>query len=115
MKFWIATAALAAAAMPASTSAGNFTVNASGNNYGVGQTSAPGGGTLPTAAQKLGLTAKCVTITKIVGSLPCSARKGCIIVNHGSGDTPNDADGVGAATTSSSNTGTTSISGMNAP
>jgi hypothetical protein len=112
MKLWIAAAALLAAT-PAS--AGSFTVDAADNIYGAGQTTAPGGGNVPTAVQKLGLTAVCVTIAKVAGSLPCDAKKGCIEINSGSGDSLNDADGVGAAPATSSNTGTDLISGITAP
>jgi hypothetical protein len=114
MKLWIAAAALVAA-MPASTSAGTFTVDAQDNIYGAGQTAAPGGGNVPTAVQKLGLSAACVTIAKVAGSLPCAAKKGCIQINTGSGDTPNDADGAGSAAATFSNTGTDLISGIAAP
>src|SRR5690348_13400715 len=111
---WIGAAALIAV-LPVPASAGSFTVNSQGNIYGAGQASAPGGGNVPTAMQKLGLSAVCITIAKVAGSIPCNAsKKGCIEVNDGSGNTPNDADGVGAAVSSSSNTGTSLISGIKA-
>lgn len=113
MRLLLVVAALMAAATPAS--AGKFTVNAADNIYGAGQSSAPGGGNVPTAVQKVGPTTLCVTVTRISGSISCSAKKGCIILNHGTGDTPNDADGVGSFPATSSNTGTSLISGMTAP
>lgn len=112
MKPLIAAAALLVAT-PALAS--SFTVNAADNIYGAGQASAPGGGNVPTAIQKIGRKTACVTVKKITGSLSCSTKKGCIELNQGSGDTPNDADGFGAAPPTSSNTGTSLISGMAAP
>ena len=89
-----------------------LTVNAEDNIYGVGQSSAPGGGNVPTAEMSVG-AGNCITVTKVTGSLKCSSRRGCITLN--SGGNLNDPDGTGAAPATSSNTGSGSISGITAP
>ena len=43
------------------------------------------------------------------------AATGSVVLNEYSGNTPNDPDGVGAATSSSSNTGANGIAGLTAP
>ena len=105
---------LAAAGLMLSThaSARRLTVNAQDNIYGVGQSSAPGGGNVPTAV--MGVAAgNCITFPKVTGSLTCSSRRGCITLNGGGN--LNDPDGTGAAPATSSNTGAGSISGITAP
>jgi hypothetical protein len=92
-----------------------FTVNATDNIYGAGQSTAPGGGTVPNAVLRLSALGKCISITKIIGSLACASKQGCIELNNGSGNTPNDAYGTYAAPATSSNTGAGSISGITAP
>jgi hypothetical protein len=108
-------ASLASLLLAPSAFAGKFTVNAQDNIYGAGQTSAPGGGNVPTAILKLSRKSACVTVTKVTGSLTCTEKSGCIVLNLTSGDNLNDPDGTGAAPATSSNSGAGSISGITAP
>jgi hypothetical protein len=72
-------------------------VNATDNIYGAGLTSAPGGGTVPTAIVKLPDGAVCVGIGSVTGSTTCASKLGCITLNNATGDNLNDPDGKGAA------------------
>ncbi len=58
-----------------------------------------------------------VVFNSVTGSITtgCASTEGCIVLNNGTGNNANDPDGVGAAPATSSNTGTSSISGMIAP
>jgi len=87
------------------------TVQSTGSIYATGAGStAPTMITLPSGATS-------VVFNSVTGSITtgCASSEGCIILNHGTGDNPNDPDGVGAVPATSSNTGTSSISGMTAP
>ena len=88
--------------------ASSITVNAADNIYGAGQSSAPGGGNVP-GFIALSLSATSVTFSSITGSFSCGSVEGCITLNGG---TLNDPDGQMAATGSSSNSGSGSISGI---
>ena len=96
-------------------SAKTLTVSAADNIYGVGQTSAPGGGNVPTGYVRVPTGAMCMIVHSAKGSLSCSAASGCIALDDTGGDHLNDADGVGAAPATSSNSGNGSISGITAP
>lgn len=85
-----------------------ISVNAADNIYGAGQASAPGGGNVP-GAIALTPVNTFVTFSSVTGSTNCTSAAGCITINSG---TLNDPDGVGAATATSSNTGTGNISGI---
>jgi len=91
--------------------AGTATVQSTGSIYNTGA-----GSTAPTM-MILPSGATSVVFTGVTGSITtgCASSEGCIILNHGTGDTPNDPDGVGAVPATSSNTGTANISGMIAP
>ncbi len=106
---------LAMTALPGLLQAAPLTVEAQDNIYGAGLVSAPGGGNVPAAQVKITGGGTCVTVSKVAGSMTCGSSHGCIILNHGSGDTPNDPDGSLAATTTSTNDGAGSISGIAAP
>ena len=91
--------------------ASSVTVQSTGSIYATGAGStAPTMITLPPGATS-------VVFNSVTGSITtgCGSSEGCIILNHGTGDNPNDPDGVGAVPATSSNTGTSSISGMTAP
>jgi hypothetical protein len=88
-------------------------VQAQDNIYGAGLTSAPGGGNVPTASIPVS-GPQCVRITSVKGSIACAEKAGCITFND-TQTVPNDPDGIGAAPGTSPNTGTSVISGMNAP
>ncbi len=92
--------------------ASTITVNAADNIYGAGQSSAPGGGNVP-GFIALSSTNTSLTFSSVAGSLSCASSEGCITVN-GYGNL-NDPDGLMAATSTSSNTGAGSISGITAP
>ncbi|MGH7074743.1 MAG: PEP-CTERM sorting domain-containing protein [Stellaceae bacterium] len=70
------------------------------------------GGTVPSYIALSG-SADFVTFTGVTGSITCSSLEGCITLNGGGNY--NDPDGTGAAVTSSSNSGTSYISGITAP
>src|SRR5581483_11388750 len=99
--------------------ASSLTVNAADNIYAAGQASTNnvGGGNLPgSIALQSGTT--WVQFTAVTGSYTspsanCGSVAGCITVNGGGNF--NDADGVGAAPSSSTNTGASSLSGIDAP
>ncbi len=94
-------------------SLGRVVVHAADNIYGAGQATAPGGGNVPTAVVTLGPGVQCVRVSRVTGSLTCSAASGCITLNKGANY--NDADGVGGQQSPTSNTGTSLISGIKAP
>ena len=96
---------------PTSGSQTSATVQSTGSIY------ATGGGSTPPTMITLPSGATSVAFNSVTGSITtgCASTEGCIILNHGTGDNPNDPDGVGAVPAISSNTGTTSISGMMAP
>ena len=88
------------------------TVNAADDIYGVGQSSDPGGGNLPTAEINLDPANDYIEFG-VTGSLTCGSPEGCITINgHGNF---NDPDGVGAAPSTSYNSGYGSLSGITAP
>jgi hypothetical protein len=87
------------------------TVQSTGSIYATGSGStAPTMITLPSGATS-------VVFNSVTGSITtgCASTEGCITLNNGTGNNNNDPDGVGAVPAISSNTGTTSISGMMAP
>src|SRR4029077_3704818 len=96
---------------PTSGSQTSATVQSTGSIYDTG-----GGSTLQTMIT-LPSCATSVAFNSVTGSITtgCESTEGCIILNHGTGDNPNDPDGVGAAPVTSSNKGTSSISGITAP
>jgi len=96
---------------PTSGSQTSATVQSTGSIY------ATGGGSTPPTMITLPSGATSVAFNSVTGSITtgCASTEGCIILNHGTGDNPNDPDGVGAVPAISSNTGTASISGMMAP
>jgi hypothetical protein len=91
--------------------ASSATVQSTGSIY------ATGGGSTPPTIITLPSGATSVVFNSVTGSITtgCASTEGCIILNHGTGDNPNDPDGVGAVPATSSNTGAGSISGMTAP
>jgi hypothetical protein len=96
---------------PTSGSQTSATVQSTGSIYDTGSGStAPTMITLPSGATS-------IVFSNVTGSITtgCASTEGCIILNHGTGDNPNDPDGVGAAPVTSSNTGTSSVSGITAP
>lgn len=110
---------LLASALVVPASASSVTVNAADNIYAAGQTSPDnfGGGNLP-AATALPTGATYVQFTSVTGSYTsansgCGSAAGCITINGGGNY--NDADGMFAAVSSSTNSGTSSISGINFP
>lgn len=110
MRILIAAAALLVAAAPAT--AQTVTVHAKDNIYGAGARPAPGGGRVPPSIV-VPSGSVCFTVTKVQGSSTCASKEKCITLNGGGN--LNDPDGVGAAPTTSSNTGTATISGITAP
>jgi hypothetical protein len=96
---------------PTSGSQTSATVQSTGSIY------ATGGGSTPPTMITLPSGATSIAFNSVTGSITtgCASTEGCIILNHGTGDNPNDPDGVGAVPAISSNTGTASISGMMAP
>jgi hypothetical protein len=78
------------------------------------------GGTVPGGITLTSL-ASYITFSSVIGSLassggnPCASPEGCIVLNNGSGNNPNDPDGMGANPSTSSETGAGSISGMLGP
>jgi hypothetical protein len=94
-----------AAALGILTSAAHAaTVNATDDIYAIGDTTDPAGGTVPSAA--LSVNAGDTLTFNVTTSSP---------VTLNGGGNFNDADGVGAAVLTSSNTGTASLSGIIAP
>jgi hypothetical protein len=92
---------------------GPVKVNAADNIFGAGQTSAPGGGNVPTGIITLQPGDQCVRIKKVQGSLPCTSAEGCITLD---GRTNlNDPDGRGGYYPAVSNTGSALISGITTP
>ena len=90
----------------------SLTVNAAAAIYDAGNTSPVYGATLPPSIS-LSAGTTSVTFGSITGSLTCASSEGCVTINgYGS---LNDADGNYSATSSSSNSGTSSISGIVAP
>ena len=89
----------------------SVTVNADAAIYDAGNTS-PAYGTLPPSIS-LSAGTTSVTFGSITGGLACGSSEGCITIN-GYGNL-NDADGNYAAPSSSSNSGTSTISGIVAP
>ena len=96
---------------PTSGNAVSTTVQSTGSIYDTG-----GGSTAPTMIT-LPSGATSVVFNSVTGSITtgCASTEGCIVLNNGTGNNANDPDGVGAAPATSSNTGTSSISGMIAP
>ncbi len=96
---------------PTSGNTNSTTVQSTGSIYATG-----GGSTAPTMiALPSGATS--VAFNSVTGSITtgCASTEGCIVLNNGTGNNANDPDGVGAAPATSSNTGTSSISGLTAP
>ena len=100
-----------AGAGPTSGNAVSTTVQSTGSIYATG-----GGSTAPTMIT-LPSGATSVVFNSVTGSITtgCASTEGCIVLNNGTGNNANDPDGMGAAPATSSNTGTSSISGMVAP
>lgn len=79
------------------------------------------GTSVPPNPIALGSGATSVTFTSVTGSLTssggntCASTLGCIVLNNGTGNNLNDPDGVGAAPSTSSNTGANGISGITGP
>ena len=96
---------------PTSGNSFSATVQSTGSIYATG-----GGSTAPTMIT-LPSGATSVVFNSVTGSITtgCASTEGCIVLNNGTGNNSNDPDGVGAAPATSSNTGTSSISGMIAP
>jgi hypothetical protein len=90
---------------------GTVSVQATGSIYDTG------GGSTPPTMITLASGATSVVFSGVTGSITtgCASTAGCIVLNNGTGNNANDPDGVGAAPATSSNTGTSSISGMVAP
>ena len=89
------------------------TVAAGAAIYDAGNGSPSYGSSLPTAIT-LASGALSVQFSSVTGNDTCTvSTAGCISINGGGNY--NDADGNGAAVSSSSNSGTSSISGMSAP
>jgi hypothetical protein len=90
---------------------GTASVQATGSIYNTG------GGSTPPTMVALPSGATTVAFSGVTGSITtgCASTAGCIVLNNGTGNNANDPDGVGAAPATSSNTGTSSISGMVAP
>lgn len=108
---WLAGAALVVFSAAAAHAASE-TVDATAAIYDAGNTS-PVYGTLPPSIS-LPAGATSVTFGSITGSLvPCASAEGCVTMN-GYGNL-NDADGNYSAVASSSNSGTSTISGIVAP
>ncbi len=96
---------------PTSGNAVSTTVQSTGSIYDTGAGStAPTMITLPSGATS-------VVFNSVTGSITtgCASTEGCIVLNNGTGNNANDPDGVGAAPATSSNTGTSSISGITGP
>jgi hypothetical protein len=97
-----------------SAKAATVTVNSTDDIYNAGTSTPPN----PIA---IGSGATAVTFTSVTGSLTtsggngCASPLGCIVLNNGTGNNPNDPDGVGAAPGTSSNTGANGISGITGP
>jgi hypothetical protein len=96
---------------PTSGNAVSTTVQSTGSIY------ATGGGSTPPTMITLPSGATSVVFNSVTGSITtgCASTEGCIVLNNGTGNNANDPDGVGAVPAISSNTGTSSISGMMAP
>jgi hypothetical protein len=103
--------------------AGSIVVNSTDVIYAAGTQSgvaSGAGGTVP-GGIALGSLASFVTFSSVTGSLtssggnPCASPEGCIVLNNGSGNNPNDPDGTGANPATSSETGSGSISGLTGP
>ena len=105
------TVANASGAGPTSGNGTSATVQSTGSIY------ATGGGSTPPTMVTLPSGATSVAFNSVTGSITtgCASTEGCIVLNNGTGNNNNDPDGVGAAPATSSNTGTSSISGMIAP
>jgi uncharacterized repeat protein (TIGR01451 family) len=96
---------------PTSGSQTSATVQSTGSIYDTGSGSTPPTMiTLPSGATS-------ILFNSVTGSITtgCASTEGCIVLNNGTGNNSNDPDGVGAAPATSSNTGTSSISGITAP
>ena len=93
------------------TQAQSTTAQSTGSIYDTG------GGSTPPTMITLPSGATSVVFNSVIGSITtgCASTEGCIVLNNGTGNNANDPDGVGAAPATSSNTGTSSISGMKAP
>jgi hypothetical protein len=109
----IVTTAAVLAVLANAASAKTETINAMDNIYGAGQASAPGGGNVPTAIVRIPKGGQCVIVKRVVGSLSCASKNGCITLN--SNGNLNDPDGVGAYPATSFNAGAGSIAGITAP
>ncbi len=115
-----ATAALALGTiLVAPAGAASIVVNAADNIYAAGQTSTGnyGGGNVPgfvaVSAGQTSFAVSSVTGSYTSPAFNCASTAGCITLDGG-GNYSN-ADGVGAAPVTSSNTGNSSISGITAP
>ena len=107
-----ATTIVAVAALTGvSARAASVTVSATDDIYMVSGT-----GTAPVAVTLSGATS--VSFASVTGTLTssggnaCGSALGCIVLNNGTGNNPNDPDGIGAGTATSFNSGTSSISGL---
>ena len=137
----VITAAPSAQLTIAKTHTGNFTQGQQGAQYSLTVANSPGAG--PTSGSQMQSTtvqstgsiyatgdgstaptmitlpsgATSIVFNSVTGSITtgCASTEGCIVLNNGTGNNANDPDGVGAAPATSSNTGTSSISGMTAP
>ena len=96
---------------PTSGNTSSATVQSTGSIYNTGS------GSTPPTIITLPSGATSVVFNSVTGSITtgCASTEGCITLNNGTGNNANDPDGVGAAPATSSNTGTSSISGMVAP
>lgn len=93
-------------AMPAGAS--TIAANAMDDIYAAGQVTDPYGGMIPVSISLLPGTTS-IVFGSVTGSMTCSSAEGCITINN---STLNDPDGQMAATATSSNSGTSSISGI---
>jgi hypothetical protein len=88
-------------------------IYASGSQFG---DIAGTGGTVPGVIIPLGPNISGVTFSSVNGSAPCASNEGCIMLDDGTGNVLNDADGdYGAASSSSVSGPVGSISGITAP
>ena len=94
----------------AQANASPLTVNATDSVYGAANS---GNGATDPVSVTLNAATTSLTFTGVTGSITngCVSTEGCITINHGSGDTLNNPDGVGAAN-NFSGTGNGSLSGI---
>lgn len=110
-------AAVVLAGFMGQVKAATVTVAATDNVYDAGQSTPISTATLPVQLSVTG--GATVNFSNVTGSLGtgqgCAYGNGCIEINQGTGNNLNDPDGIGAASASSHNNGTSSLSGITAP